>query len=89
MNRVATGRLAVWLRRHEASALARSRTWSTTFGQSCANPAHPKGRTQNGVESTANGSREEKSRTQRGACGIRAMPTSAKNARQPQPLSQP
>jgi hypothetical protein len=41
LNRVAAGRLAVWLQRHNSSHVpARNRTWSSTFAGSCANPAH-------------------------------------------------
>ena len=43
LDRVAAGCLAVWLQRHRGDVLARSRTWSTTFGGSRANPSHSKG----------------------------------------------
>ncbi len=40
-SRVAAGRLAVWLQRRDGwNVLARSRTWSPTFAESCANPSH-------------------------------------------------
>src|SRR4051812_2897521 len=38
LDRVAAGRLAVWLQRH-CHVLARSRTWSTTSAKSRANPS--------------------------------------------------
>jgi hypothetical protein len=37
----AGSRHAVWLQRQFANALARNRTWSSTFAGSRANPAHP------------------------------------------------
>ena len=40
-DRVAAGCRAVWLQRRD-SALARNRTWSSTFAGSRASPAHPK-----------------------------------------------
>ncbi len=40
LNRVAAGRLAIWLQRQVVSVLAGSRTWSSTFAGSRANPPH-------------------------------------------------